>query len=158
MAKKNPRAEIPFSSFLIDPDNPESGFKEVEVPALEIKSTDGQPEGKKRHEPRFTLRGAVLLHCSNKRVIRAESRDVSIGGIGITLKVKVKSYLINEQFTLEFTPPHKLQSILLPVELTRCTKLDKINQLGFRILPMRGSAQSVFTRFINELMISDPWF
>lgn len=133
-----------------------ASYVEKEPSILRLRP-NGQPIGKERYQERFKLGGVVFLHCANRTIIRARSRDLSLTGVGISVRQKVKSYRIGERFVLEFSPPHRLQNLLLPVELTRYTSHDGHNQFGFRIVA-EGLARKKLTEFISYLRSLDPWF
>lgn len=134
----------------------DAAYVEKEPSILHLRP-NGQPIGKERVQERFKLGGVVFLHCANRKIIRARSRDLSATGVGISVRQKVKSYRVGERFILEFSPPHKLQNLLLPVELTRFTYHNGHNQFGFRIVA-EGRALKKLNDFISFLRGLDPWF
>ena len=156
--KKTPPTESHLDALLNEADKTLVDFKEDKnLPLLQI-NPNGQPIGKERVQPRYKIGGVVFLHCENKKVIRAKSRDLSTSGIGINIMKKLKSYRIGERFVLEFSQPHRLQSVLLPVELARCTNINGHNHLGFRILTESGLKRKILNDYLTYLKSLDPWF
>jgi len=156
--KKNRGVEDAFISPIDELDKTVPGFNEEpsEKPVLHI-SPRGQPIGRERYQPRFKNGGVVFLHCANKKVIRAKARDLSKSGVGLGISKKLKTYRIGERFILEFSPPHRLQSVLLMIELARYTNVDGDNHLGFRIVAADGRANKTLNEYIAYLDSLDSW-
>jgi hypothetical protein len=155
------RTEFTFGSFfkglLKDPENSDSGFKETPPPHLEI-TPKGELVGKERCEPRTSIQGIIFLHPSASKVIRVAARDLSPSGVGINID-KLKSYRIGSKLGLEFAEPHKLQGLMIKVELRRVNKdSEGKDQVGFRIVGSNSMhIKKRLREYLNYLKNSDPW-